>query len=107
MNRKEHIAMLLMSSVLCLNFYMQERAEKIYNISNENSVASIAEVARICAEIAGTKVVFDSPDSVEAKGFSKSKNCILDSKKLRDLGWNGRYSLRDGLAETLECMRRK
>ena len=52
-------------------------------------------------------MVFDSPDSVEAKGFSKSKNCILDSKKLRDLGWNGRYSLRDGLAETLECMRRK
>ena len=30
-----------------------------------------------------------------------------DSKKLRDLGWNGKYSLRDGLAETLECMRRK
>ena len=83
------------------------KSGEIYNISNENSIASIAEVARICAEIAGTKVVFDSPDSVEAKGFSKSKNCILDSKKLRDLGWNGKYSLKDGLAETLECMRRK
>lgn len=30
---------------------------EIYNISNENSVASIAEIARICAEIAGTRVV--------------------------------------------------
>ena len=80
---------------------------EIYNISNENSIASIAEVAKTCAEIAGTKVVFELPDEVEAKGFSRSKNCILDNKKLRALGWNGKYSLREGLEETLEYLRRK
>lgn len=79
---------------------------EIYNISNENSVASIAEVAKTCAEMAGTEVVFDLSDAVEAKGFSQQKNCILDNKKLRNLGWSGKYSLRDGLAETLEYLRR-
>lgn len=80
---------------------------EIYNVSNENSIASIAEVAKTCAEIAGTKVVFDLPSEVEAKGFSRSRNCILDNKKLKDLGWSGKYSLREGLEETLEYLRRK
>lgn len=78
---------------------------EIYNISNENSIASIAEVAKLCAEIAGTEVVFDLPDEVEAKGFSKSKNCILDNSKLKSLGWDGKYSLRDGLTETIEYLK--
>lgn len=80
---------------------------EIYNVSNENSIASIAEVAKTCAEIVGTKVVFDLPSEVETKGFSRSRNCILDNKKLKDLGWSGKYSLREGLEETLEYLRRK
>ena len=78
---------------------------EIYNVSNEKSIASIAEVAEVCADIAGTKVVFDLPDEVEAKGFSKSKNCILENTKLKSLGWEGKYSLLDGLSETIECLR--
>lgn len=74
----------------------------IYNIANENSIASISDVATICAEIAGTKVVFDLPDEVESKGFSKSKDCILDNGKIKKLGWNAKYSLRDGLLETID-----
>lgn len=83
---------------------------EIYNISNEDSVASIAEVAELCAEIAGTDVVFDLPDAVETKGFSKSNNCILDNKKLRELDWDGKctmHSLRDGFVETLEYLKRE
>lgn len=72
-----------------------------YNISNENSVASIADVAHSCAEIAGTKVIFDMPDEIEAKGFSRSKDCILDNTKLKSLGWSAQYSLHDGLMETI------
>lgn len=80
-------------------------AGEIYNVSNEKSVASIAEVAKTCADIARTKVVFDLPNEVEAKGFSRSKNCILDNTKLKSLGWEGQYSLLDGLTETIESLR--
>lgn len=80
---------------------------EIYNISNENSIASIAEVAKICAEIAGTEVIYDFPEKVEAKGFSRFGNCILDNGKLRALGWKGNYSLKDGLVETLEYLKKE
>ena len=72
-----------------------------YNISYENSIASIADVAETVSKIAGTNVVFDLPDEIESRGFSKPQNCILNNKKIRDLDWHGSYSLEEGLTETL------
>lgn len=72
-----------------------------YNVANEGSTATIAEVAEACAKLSGTKVVYDLPDKIEQKGFSKPQNCILNCSKLRTLGWNGKFSLIDGLQETI------
>lgn len=76
-----------------------------YNVANGKSVATIADVARTAAEIAGTKVVFDLPDEIERKGFSKPQNCILISSKLEGLGWVGKYDLKDGLNETISILK--
>ena len=76
-----------------------------YNISNENAVVSIAEVAQTVAGIAGTNVIFDLPNEVEAKGFSKPQNCILKNNKLRALGWHGWYDLQAGIEETYMILR--
>lgn len=80
------------------------KAEESYNVSNENAVASIAEVAQVCADIAGTKVIFDLPSEIEAKGFSKPQNCILDNSKLRELGWKGRYDVNRGFSECIQIL---
>ena len=79
-------------------------AGESYNISNEKSIATIAEVADLCAKLAGTEVVFDIPSELEAKGFSKPQNCILDNMKLKGLGWEGRYTIKEGLQETFNIM---
>lgn len=76
-----------------------------YNIANEQSVASIAEVAQAVAEIAGTNVIMRLPDELEKKGYSKPQNCILDNAKLKLLGWNGHYNLKDGLGECLAILK--
>lgn len=80
------------------------RKGEVYNISNENSIVSIADVANTCANIAGTKVTLNLPDEIEKKGFSRSKDCILDNTKLKSLGWSAKYSLEDGLKETIEYL---
>lgn len=76
----------------------------VYNISNENSIASIAEVAHTVANIARQKVIFELPSEIEQKGFSKPQNCILDNHKLRALGWKGRYTLLEGMNETYKIL---
>ena len=75
-----------------------------YNISNEESVVTIAEVAKTVAEIAGTKVVFDIPDEIEKKGFSKPQSCVLDNHKLLSLNWKGVYDIKAGLKECIEIL---
>ena len=76
-----------------------------YNISYENAIASIAEVAQICAEIAGTKVAFENPSELETKGFSKPQNCILDNGKLKSLGWKGYYTVKRGFEECYNILK--
>ena len=73
----------------------------------KKSIASIAEMAQLCADVSGTTVVFEIPNSIEAKGFSKPKDCILDNKKLRDLGWRGQYSLMRGIKETYDYLKKQ
>ena len=78
-----------------------------YNIANENAIVTIAEVAQRIAKIAGTKVVFEIPDELEKKGYSKPQNCILDNSKLKSLGWAGHYTIDDGLNECLNILSNK
>ena len=76
-----------------------------YNIANVNAIVTIAEVAQKVAALSGTKVVFDIPDELEKKGYSKPQNCILKNDKLKSLGWSGSYTLEEGLRETLDILR--
>ena len=76
-----------------------------YNVANDKSIATIAEVAQTIAELSGTKVIFDLPDEVESKGFSRPQNCVLNTEKIKALGWSGKYDLKHGVSETLEILR--
>lgn len=76
-----------------------------YNISNEDGVVTIAEVARTIAKIAGVTVISDIPDEIERKGFSKPQNCILENLKLKSLGWQGKYDIKTGLNECMKILK--
>lgn len=78
-----------------------------YNIAEESTDIPLKEIAALIAEAAGTKVVFDLPDAVEAVGFSKATKARLDGTKLRSLGWKARYPMREAIRRTLEVLRWK
>lgn len=80
------------------------KAGEAYNIANASSVVSIAEMAETAAKIAGKQVVFELPDEIEQRGFSKAQDVLLKTEKLERLGWRGRYMMEEGIRRTVEIL---
>lgn len=72
-----------------------------YNVADENSCVTIRQLAETIAQIGGVKVVFDLPDDIERQGFSVIRKAVFSTEKLRGLGWQPRYTLREGLEKTV------
>lgn len=90
------------SGILAALFYGQ--CGEAYNIADPASDLMLKDLAGMIAEISGTKVVFELPDAVEAAGYSKATKAVMDGAKLKALGWNAMYSMREGLERTLDIL---
>lgn len=82
------------------------KEEVIYNVSDEQNEISIKELADTLAEIAkengkDIKVIMEIKEdkNVSFAPFSKG---ILSSKKVRGLGYNNRYNVKQGLERTIK-----
>ena len=75
-----------------------------YNVCNPACEITIAELAQIAASIAGTRVIYDLPDELELKGFSKQQNSFLNADKLISLGFKPRYSAEKGMRQAIEIL---
>lgn len=78
--------------------------KEAYNISDENSVMSIADLAKMTAEVGGVNVVFNMPDAIEAKGFSRPVDVRMDNSKLKAIGWSCIYTASERCKETIEIL---
>ena len=76
-----------------------------YNIADSASDITLRDLAQLIAEQAGTQVVFQIPDAVESAGFSKATKAVLDSRKLKDLGWQPMWDIRSGICSTMEILK--
>ena len=76
-----------------------------YNVADETTYCSIAEMAHLLADNAGINVTFDIQDA-SANGYLSTLYMDLDTSRLRALGWKVMYS--GGLSEIyrrmIECM---
>ncbi len=75
-----------------------------YNIADERSDLMLKDLAKIIADISGTRVVFELPDDTEAAGYSKATKARLDGKKLKSLGWTAKYNIQSGIERTLRIL---
>lgn len=76
-----------------------------YNIADKSSDIMLKDLAGILASIAGTKVVFELPDEEERKGYSTATIAILDSKKIKSIGWEAQFSIEQGIKNTVKCLK--
>ncbi len=76
-----------------------------YNIANDELI-SLKDIASHIAKFANTKLVFDLPDEVEAKGYSKSLVSSLDASLFNDeYNYKIDTKLFDGLDKTLNILK--
>ena len=75
-----------------------------YNLADERSDISLKDLARIAADHAGTRVIFDLPDKTEQRGYSTANKALLDAGKLQALGWKAGYDINAGIRETIDIL---
>lgn len=90
------------ADTVCALLYISLYGEnaQVYNIANPNSIVSVAEYAKILANISGVELKFELPDEIEARGYSRQADSILSAQKLINLGWKPLYDVRQGLERT-------
>ncbi|MBE6001229.1 MAG: NAD-dependent epimerase/dehydratase family protein [Sarcina sp.] len=87
-----------------LTVLLKGECGEAYNVADIRSDIRLRDLAELIARKAGTRVIFDLPDEVEQAGFSKATKARLDSAKLRALGWEARYDIREGISRTMDMM---
>lgn len=83
---------------------MKGASGEAYNIASPASDIALRDLAQLIAQQAGTKVIFQIPDAVEQAGYSKATKALLDSKKLRTLGWHDMWDICAGIGQTLQIL---
>lgn len=76
-----------------------------YNVADSASDIRLRDLAAIIARAAGRKVVFDLPDETERAGYSTATKAVMNSEKLRALGWRAMYTMQTGLERTLRILK--
>ena len=76
-----------------------------YNIADPASDIKLKDLAGIIAEYAGRKVVFELPDATERAGYSTATKAVLDSSKLKKLGWKPMYDIKQGITRTMDMLK--
>lgn len=84
-----------------LTILLKGKNGEAYNIADDSSDIRLKDLAGILADISGKKVVFELPDAVEKAGYSKATKARLDGNKIKQLGWNPLYNIRQGLERTV------
>lgn len=70
-----------------------------YNVSDDDDGMNLAGIAEYIASLCGKKVMFDLNDGV--KGASKATYALLNCDKLKKLGWEPLFTVKEGIRKTV------
>lgn len=93
-------------AILGMFYILLNGKSKVYNVGDENAKTSIRELAELLVRIApkdDLKLIFDIPVG-GLKGTAPFTTGILDSGKLRELGWKPQYTLETGFKRTIDFL---
>ncbi len=72
-----------------------------YNVVGKDDGITLGELADLIAHKTIGNVVYDLPNKSELDGYSKATKAVLNGRDLKNHGWEAKYSIEDGLEDTL------
>lgn len=90
-----------------LTVLLKGESGEAYNIADESCDITLKNLAEMIADCAGTKVVFDLPNAVEAEGFSKATKARLNNGKLKALNWKATTKVECGIEKTIKIVKER
>ncbi|MDO4169119.1 MAG: NAD(P)-dependent oxidoreductase [Lachnospiraceae bacterium] len=90
-----------------LTVLLNGESQNAYNISSENCIVSIRDMAEALANAANTKVIFENPSDIERKSYNLMSNSSLNGEKLQKLGWTAKFDIDQGTKKTVSLMRKE
>ena len=78
---------------------------KAYNVSSEKTNVYLKDFAQLCADYNGKSVVFDIPSEAERKGFSIAMNAILGNSRIKGIGFEPKYEMKDAIKRTIAILK--
>ena len=81
--------------------------KEAYNVSDMKYNRSLKEFAEIVAKKVNRKVIFDYPDDIEKKGHSNLVMTIMNSEKIKQLGWDVSEDIEEKIDTTLKILKSK
>ena len=79
-------------------------AGESYNIGHDE-ITSIKEMAGYMAEAGGVELSVSNPTESELKAFNPMNNSSLDIQKIKDIGYQDSFSVREACRHTIEIIR--
>ena len=84
---------------------LKGKCGEAYNIADSSEILSLREIAEYISSLAGKKVIFELPNEIQAKGFSKVLKVVLSNDKIRTLGWKPKDDTYSGVKKTIEILK--
>lgn len=84
---------------------LKGKCGEAYNIADSGEILMLREIAEYISGLCGTKVIFELPSEVQARGFSNAARAVLVNDKLRGLGWTPKDDTRSGVKKTLDIVK--
>lgn len=84
-----------------LTLLQKGKCGEAYNIATQKPV-TIRQLAEAFAKVSGTELRFENPSDRERKSYNLMHHSVLDVRKLKQLGWQERFSFPMGVTKTME-----
>ncbi|NOL49912.1 NAD-dependent epimerase/dehydratase family protein [Pelistega europaea] len=88
-----------------LTVLLKGNSGEVYNVADDTSDIRLCDLASMIANLAGTTVIYNKPDTTESAGYSTATKARLDGSKLHTkLGWKAKYNIQQGIERTIKIL---